>query len=311
MTENQRLGRGLSALLGGGVDRTAVAPGPEANAAVPAADSASALTMIPVDAIAPNPGQPRRRFDEAALDALAGSIRDSGLLQPVVVRVVAAGRYELIAGERRWQAAGRAGVAEIPAVVRDADARERLELALVENVVREDLNPMEVARAVAALVEDFGRTHESVATTLGRSRSAISNLLRLLELPDPVQEMVERGELSEGHARAVLQADGAKARRQLAERIVRERLSVRQAEALGRGGTPGRGGRGSAPQEPSPVADQAIDLFYALLGVPVRVRSTSTGTVVELRFVSDDALELALGQLRAGAGLRDVSRETH
>lgn len=292
--ETSRLGRGLSALLGGGVERAVLAPTADAEAPAVVSAAAAGLTMLPVDAIAPNPGQPRRHFDEAALEALATSIRDRGLLQPVVVRALAdAGRYELIAGERRWQAARRAGVAEVPALIRAADARERLELALVENVVRADLNPMEVARAVAALVEDFGRTHESVAGTLGRSRPAVSNLLRLLELPDGVQELVERGELTEGHARAVLMADGAKARRVLAERIVAEGLSVRQAEALARAGAAPAQRRRASP-EPSPVADRALDVLSGMFDVPVRVRATATGTVVELRFASDDALDAAL-----------------
>ncbi len=294
--ETSRLGRGLSALLGGGVERAVLAPTPDEAATGAAAPADSGLTMIAVGAIAPNPGQPRRHFDEAALETLATSIRDRGLLQPVVVRPLDGGRYELIAGERRWQAAQRAGVAEVPALIRTADARERLELALVENVVRADLNPMEVARAVAALVEDFGRTHDSVATTLGRSRPAVSNLLRLLELPDGVQELVERGTLSEGHARAVLMADGAKARRVLAERIVAQGLSVRQAEALARSAVAPSRRRGVA-SDPSPVADRALDILSGLFDVPVRVRATAKGPVVELRFPTDDALEAALDRL--------------
>jgi ParB family transcriptional regulator, chromosome partitioning protein len=282
----QRLGRGLAALLGGA---------PPAGAPPQAV---AGLVELPVAAIRPNPKQPRRRFEPVALDALVESLRANGLVQPVVVRPIADGAYELIAGERRWQAAQRAGLERIPALVRDALERERLELALIENVVREDLNPMELARAVAALVEDFGQTHAQVATTLGRSRSAISNLLRLLELPDPVQELVQEGTLSEGHARAVLMADGARSRRELAERAVAEGLSVRQVEGAARAGA----ARRRPPQpafEPSEVTDRAVDRLYGLFEAPVRVkRRPATGEiVVELRFADEDALRRGLDRL--------------
>jgi ParB family transcriptional regulator, chromosome partitioning protein len=256
------------------------------------------LLELEVSAIRANPKQPRRRFDPAALETLASSLVTNGLVQPVVVRPLPGGGYELIAGERRWQAAQRAGLERIPALVRNAEDRERLELALVENVVREDLNPMELAHAVAALVEDFGQTHTQVAETLGRSRPAISNLLRLLELPEPVQEFVQDGRLSEGHARAVLMADGARARRELAERAVAEGLSVRQVEAAARG-VGARTSRRSGPSEPSPVADQAIDRLYGLFEAPVRVRrrSGSDEVIVELRFADEEALRRGLARL--------------
>ncbi len=280
----QRLGRGLAALLG--------APAPAG------VTPAGGLLELEVAAIRPNPKQPRRRFDETALDALAESLRTSGLVQPVVVRPLGEGGYELIAGERRWQAAKRAGIDRIPALVRDAADRERLELALVENVVREDLNPMELAHAVAALVEDFGQTHAHVASTLGRSRPGISNLLRLLELPDPVQELVQDGTLSEGHARAVLMADGARARRELAERAVAEGLSVRQVEAAARAGETRRS-RSAPPIEPSPLTDRAVDRFYGVFGAPVAVRrrAGSDEIVIELRFADEDSLRRALDRL--------------
>ncbi len=313
----QRLGRGLAALLGSGateaesVDATgdevpgartipAEDPGP---ASAPVDVAAGGLVLLDVSRIDRNPDQPRRRFDEAALEALATSLRESGLVQPVVVRPVDDG-YVLIAGERRWRAAQLAGLTHIPALIRDADEREQLEVALVENVVREDLNPMELAHAVSALVEDFGRTHEDVATTLGRSRPAISNLLRLLELPDVVQEMVSDGRLTEGHGRAVLGADGAGARRRLAERIVAEGLSVRQAEALARSGT------ATTPKpdrRPIEGGERVLDAFYGAFEVPVRLRAAGTAMVVELRFPTAEALAAALDQLEAG---KHVSRET-
>lgn len=302
--KSPRLGRGLDALLGGGVradgsreprSGTAADPHPPPEG-VPA--TAPGLLLLALDRIAPNPDQPRRRFDEGALEALAASIRESGLVQPVVVRGLGDDRYELIAGERRWQAGIRAGLTRLPAVVRDADERERLELALVENVVREDLNPMELARAVATLVEDFGRTHEAVGATLGRSRPAISNLLRLLELPDTVQDLVAAGTLTEGHARAVLMADGAAARRRLAERVVADGLTVRQAEALARGEERRHRADPRTSREPRPAEARAIDVLYGVFAVPVRVRpGQGEAAVVELRFPDQESLQRALDRL--------------
>jgi ParB family transcriptional regulator, chromosome partitioning protein len=282
------LGRGLSALLG------------EAERAGPAAG----LAEIALDAIAPNPDQPRRSIDPAAIEALAESIRASGLVQPVAVRPAGEpGRYELLAGERRWRAARLAGLERIPALVRDADARERLELALVENLVREDLNAIEVARACASLLEDFGQTHAELARRLGRSRPAVSNLVRLLELPAEVQRMVVDGRLSEGHARAVLGADGARARRQLAERIAAEGLSVRQAEALARAAAPAKARARRAAAAPPELADGALEAFYGAFGATVRVRPGARGeVVVELRFASADDLRGALERLPPPGG---------
>src|SRR5206468_6031391 len=162
------------------------------------------LRDIPLDLIAPNPRQPRHHFDEPALLALADSIRARGVLQPVVVRPLAGGRYELVAGERRLRAAGLAELETIPAIVRETDDAERLELALIENMARADLNPVEEARACATLVDDLGMSKEEVARRVGRSRVAVANLIRMLELPDEVLTMVERRELTGGHARALL-----------------------------------------------------------------------------------------------------------
>ncbi|MGH2841596.1 MAG: ParB/RepB/Spo0J family partition protein, partial [Solirubrobacteraceae bacterium] len=164
------------------------------------------LRSLPLDLIGPSPNQPRRSFDEGALEALAGSLRERGVLQPVLVRPLAGGTYELVAGERRWRAARIAGLESIPALVRDRDDSEALEAALIENMAREDLNPVEEARACAALVEELGLTREVVGLRVGRSRVAVSNLLRLLDLPDEALELIERGDLSEGHGRALLLA---------------------------------------------------------------------------------------------------------
>jgi ParB family chromosome partitioning protein len=288
VAEEGRLGRGLAALLGD----AGTAP-------------AHALVEVDIDDVRPNPDQPRRAMDEAGLQALAASLRSSGVVQPVVVRALEGpedgARWELIAGERRWRAARLAGLQRLPALVRDAGERERLELALVENMVREDLNPIEAARACAVLVEDLGQTHAALAERLGRSRPAITNLLRLLELPDDVQAAVGRGELSEGHARAVLMAKGARARRRVAERAVAQGLSVRATETLARRG-PSRA-RVGRDEPPPPLADEALEAFYAAFGAPVRVRAGRGEEVrVELRFPDEEALRRALGRLPRPAG---------
>ena len=287
MVERKRrgLGRGLSSLLGEEHER----------------QTAAGLIELPLDRIGPNPNQPRVNVEPAALAALAESIAVSGVVQPVVVQPSNPdGIHQLIAGERRWRAAQQAGLERIPAVIRAADEQDRLELALVENLVREDLNPIEVAAACATLIEDFDRSHADLATSLGRSRPAISNLVRLLELPDDVQELVAEGRLSEGAARAVLQADGSKARRALAERIVSEGLSVRDAEALGRREETRRRAR-KAPPMPA-AADDALDVFMRTFEAPVRVKRSGRGElVVELRFADEAALEAALDRLERGA----------
>jgi len=276
-----RLGRGLSALLGD-----------------PSGSPAGGLVELDVAAIRPNPDQPRRSVDQAGLEALAASIRASGIVQPVLVRPTEEpGAYELIAGERRWRAAALAGLGRVPALVRDADERERLELGLVENLVREDLNPVEVARACATLLEDFGQTQAALAERLGRSRPAVANLVRLLELPPDVQAMLADGRLSEGHGRATLMADGARARRRVAERAAAEGLLVRATEALARRSARRAPARPARAVDPG-VADAALDAFHGAFGAPVRVRPGGRGgVVVELRFADEEALSAALRRM--------------
>ena len=205
------LGRGLEVLIGG-------TPAP------------SELLEIPVDAIHPNPKQPRKRFDGEAGSGLAESIKREGVIQPLLVRPRAAGGYEIVAGERRWRAARDAGHATVPAVVRETDDRDTLLLGLIENVAREQLTPVEEARAYAVLIDEFGLSLGDVAERVGRSKPSVSNRIRLLELPDDVLGMVERGQLTEGHARAVLAVPDHEGRRRLAREIVRRGLSVRAAE---------------------------------------------------------------------------------
>src|SRR3954451_20413824 len=188
------------------------------------------LRELPVELVTPNPDQPRRQFDEVALVALAGSLRERGVLQPVLVRPVPGGTYELIAGERRWRAAQLAGFDTIPALVRPQDDAASLELALIENMAREDLNPVEEARGCALLVEELGMTREAIGRRLGRSRVAVSNLLRLLDLPDEALALLEEGTLSEGHGRALLLASDHAARRRLARDTAAHGWSVRVLE---------------------------------------------------------------------------------
>ncbi|HYM63666.1 MAG TPA: ParB/RepB/Spo0J family partition protein [Gaiellaceae bacterium] len=209
------LGRGLEVLLGGATHDTE-------------------LAQLPVGAIRPNGRQPRRRSNPDALAGLAESVRVQGVVQPVVVRPISDGVYELIAGERRWRAAKTAGLATIPALVRPTDDRDSLLLALVENVAREDLSPVEEARAYATLQDEFALSLGEVAERVGRSKPSVSNRIRLLDLPDDVLGLVERGLLSEGHARAVLAVPDHEERRKLARRIVKQGLSVRAAERAAR-----------------------------------------------------------------------------
>ena len=252
------------------------------------------LHRIPLDLIVPNPKQPRRSFDEQELRELADSLREHGVLQPILVRPLPGGRYELVAGERRWRAARLAEIERIPAVVRTAEESERLELALIENMAREDLNPVDAARACAALADEFSLTKEEVGRRVGKSRVAISNLIRLLELPDDVLEMLESGQLSEGHGRAVLQAPDHHARRRVAREARDRGLSVRQTEDLARGGTkrttPKRAARLQSADalEASREAEEALS---TLLGREVRVRMGRRGGAVEIPF--DDIAELS------------------
>ena len=206
------LGRGLEVLVGG------LEPG------------AAELLELPVDAIHPNPKQPRKRFDGEAGSGLAESVKRQGVIQPLIVRPRAAGGYEIVAGERRWRAAREAGLATVPAVVRDADDRDTLLLGLIENVAREQLTPVEEARAYAVLLDEFGLSLGDVAERVGRSKPSVSNRIRLLDLPDDVLGMLERGQLTEGHARAVLAVPDHEGRRRLAREIVQKGLSVRAAE---------------------------------------------------------------------------------
>ncbi len=232
--------------------------------------SPTELAQIPVGQIVANPRQPRRKVDAEALGALAESVRSQGLIQPVVVRPLGEGSYELIAGERRWRAARAAGLATVPALIRETDDRESLILALVENVAREDLTPIEEARAYALLQDEFALTLGDLSERVGRSKPSVSNRLRLLELSDDLLDLVERGALTEGHARAVLSVPGDDERRALARRIVREGMSVRAAERAARWAGARTKPRRSSPVDPE-LASRARAALERLTGAPVRV----------------------------------------
>ena len=252
------------------------------------------LHRIPLELITPNPNQPRKAFDEQELGELAGSLREHGVLQPILVRPLPGGRYELLAGERRWRAAQLAGLDRIPAVVRPAAENERLELALIENMARQDLNPIESARACAALVDEFGLTKEEVGRRVGKSRVAVSNLVRLLELPDEVLAMVEAGHLSEGHGRAVLQAPDHHTRRRVAREARDRGLSVRQTEDLARGGAARPAAKRAAKLQSADALEasrEAEEMLAALLGREVRVKVGRKGGSLEIPF--DDIAELS------------------
>jgi ParB family transcriptional regulator, chromosome partitioning protein len=274
------LGSGLSAIL------------PEATTA-----GAGELRELPVELIKPNPNQPRTKIDPEALAGLSSSIEANGIVQPLLVRPLPDGSYELIAGERRWRAAQAAGLEKVPAVVRDQKLAERLQVALIENMVREDLNPVDEARACAALVDDLGLSKEELARRVGRSRPAVSNLIRLLDLPDEVLDLLESGELSGGHGKALLGADGNDVRRRLARDAARGGWSVRETEnrvkLAGQPRKPG-GARASISPEEAEAIRNAADALEAALGHEVKLRPRGGEIAVEIRLADlDEALALA------------------
>jgi ParB family transcriptional regulator, chromosome partitioning protein len=281
------MGRGLSAIL-------------------PTAKDETGLREVPVDLIEPNPRQPRREFDEEALVALSESIRSRGLLQPVVVRPLPGGKYELIAGERRLRASRLAEIESIPAVVRQTEDWERLDLALAENMARVDLNPVEEARACSMLVDDLGLSKAEVGRRVGKSRVAVSNLVRLLELPDEVLESIEAGELSEAHGRAILTCKDHQDRKRLARDAREHGWSVRETERRARdleaGGPPERKTTEVHPDHAAAVI-AVEEALSSALGRPVKAKPKGDGVRIELDFDTPaEADELA--QLLRRATLR-------
>jgi ParB family transcriptional regulator, chromosome partitioning protein len=282
MTQTRGIGRGLAAIL------------PESGPGEPA------YREVPIDLIRPNPDQPRRAFDPQTISGLAESIGEAGVLQPLIVRPLPDGRYELIAGERRWRAAREAGLDLVPALIRDQDAGQRMQTALIENVAREDLNPVDEARACATLVEELGLSKEELAGRLGRTRPAISNLIRLLDLPDDVLDLLAEGELSEGHGRAILIAKGNDVRRRLARDAVAGGWSVRETERRANHAEelPRAKAAGNPDQEAAMLrAEEALEEAF---GHGVKVRASKQGLRAELHFDDvDELIEFARGIGRA------------
>ena len=281
------LGRGLNALLGD----------PE----LPAQGEGS--VTLPISQVEPGLNQPRKRFEQGALDDLTQSIQVHGIIQPLTVRRLSSGYYQIIAGERRWRAAKAAGLQEVPAVIIEADDRKVMELGLIENLQREDLNPAEEARGYRSLMEDYGLTQEQVAQQMGKSRPAITNTLRLLALPDEVMHLLEEGTLSAGHARALLSLPSPGLQREAAKRVVEEQLSVRQTEALV------KALQKEKREKPKP---QGPDLSLYLgelekdlsgrLGRKVRISHKGKKGRIELEYYNEQDLEALLQQLRDGGG---------
>lgn len=278
------LGRGLSSLLGEVAQESPVGGGAEG----------SAIRMIPVASIEPHPGQPRRIFSDEAIAELAASIESRGVIQPIIVRPHGH-RFQIVAGERRWRAAQKARLHELPAIVRVLSEEETLEIALIENIQRQDLNAIEEAQAYSRLIQDYGHTQEEIGRIVHKSRSHVANLLRLLDLPAKVQVLVGTGELSMGHARALVSANDPEG---LAEEVVRRGLSVRETEKLARDGKPTR-------QRPLPIryksANADIEALERqlgdLLGLKVTIRHTPNGGTVALAYSSLDQLDMICQRL--------------
>ena len=277
------LGRGLNALLGD----------PELSA------QGDGAVSLPISQVEPGLNQPRKRFDPEALDDLTDSIRVHGIIQPLTVRRLASGYYQIIAGERRWRAAKAAGLTEVPVVIIEADDRKVMELGLIENLQREDLNPAEEARGYQVLMEEYGLTQEQVAQQMGKSRPAITNTLRLLALPDDLMAMVESGALSAGHARAILGAPTATLQREAARQVVERQLSVRQTEALVRAlQKPQREPKKSDPDLGLYLGELEKDLT-GRLGRKVTISHLGKKGKIELEYYGDQDLEALLSLLQS------------
>ncbi|HKB80560.1 MAG TPA: ParB/RepB/Spo0J family partition protein [Thermoanaerobaculia bacterium] len=268
MNQKKALGRGLSALI---PQKTTAAPG---------------LAQIPIDRIEPNPYQPRKSFDDRALDELVRSVREHGIVQPIVV-TRNGDRYRLIAGERRFRAAQKAGLQHVPAVIKDIlNEGDALQIALIENIQRQDLNPIEEANAYHQLHQDFGLTQEEISRRVGKERSTVANFLRLLKLPDPVKKLLAAGQLSMGHARALLAVESAKKQELLAGRVVARDLSVRQTEMLA--STPPKAVPRAKPKDV--FTRDAEEKLTRSLRTKVEIDRRRRGGVIAIRFASEDDL---------------------
>jgi len=279
MNAKNALGRGLDALLN--------APGPEPRR----------VLEVEVHRIQPNPRQPRARFDEKTLTDLAQSIRSNGVLQPILVRP-SDGKYEIIAGERRWRAAQKAGLQRVPVLIREAADAQILELALVENIQREDLNPVDEARAYQMLVEDLNLSQEEVARRVGKERATVANTLRLLHLPQLALSALEAGEITTGHAKAILSHKRREDQEDLLDAILKRGLSVREAEAYRR--VVGKAARKGRVSDPDTAA--AAECLSRELGLPVDIRRKGHGGEVAIRFHNEGELQRLFDRLQVEGG---------
>ena len=285
MAVERGLGRGLGALLG--------------DAALQSQEGGS--LSLPISQVEPGLKQPRKRFEEDALQDLADSIRTHGIIQPLTVRRLSSGYYQIIAGERRWRAAKLAGLTEVPAVIIEADDRKVMELALIENLQREDLNPIEEANGYKALIQEYGLTQEEAAQRVGKSRPTVANALRLLALPDPVCQLLEEGKLSAGHARAILSLTNGGLQMKLAKKVVEEGLSVRQTEALAKRLAAGE----KEPPSPAPAAGPDLSIYFkeaekslaARFGRKVHIVNGKKKGKIELEYYNPDDLNALLDLL--------------
>ena len=286
MARKRGLGRGIDALLGAATDGS-TAPDPEGH---------GGFRTLPVDLVRRGKYQPRRVVEESALEELAQSVRARGIVQPIVVRPAMDGRFEIVAGERRWKAAQMAGLDEVPAIVRECSDREAAAVALIENIQREDLNPIEEAQGYRTLADEFDLTHQELADTLGRSRPAVSNALRLLDLNDDVRALVERGDLDMGHARALLALSGM-AQSEAAAEVAKRGLSARATERLVR--SKAKRGERARPATPDPDVARLENELGGRLGAKVRIAHKAKGTgSITIHYASLDALDGILERIR-------------
>ncbi len=284
--KKRQLGKGLGALIG--------TPGAAARGYV----------TVPIEKIAPSPSQPRREFDDRSLDELAASIREQGIIQPLILRRSGDG-YTIVAGERRWRAAQRVGLREVPAIVKDVEDRDALEMALVENLQREDLNPIEEARAYELLIREYGLTHETISARIGKDRSTITNQLRLLKLPPSVQQALMEGRINAGHARALLSLESPQKMEEALATVIKEKLSVRKTESYVKrlnSPRPSRSSQGAV----SPYVRHLADELMRALGTKVTIRQRGGKGLIEIEFYSQDELERLIETL-AGRGFSVTS----
>ena len=289
MASNKGLGRGLGALLGDFSDEPVY--------------EKSAYQQLPIYKVEPNPDQPRQDFDEEELQTLADSISVHGIIQPLTVRELPSGYYQIIAGERRWRAARLAGLSDVPVVVIEADDKKAMELALIENLQRQDLNPVEEALGYQTLMEEYGLTQEDTAQQVGKSRSAVANTLRLLALPDEIMAMLEEGTLSAGHARAILPLPSPEAQIACAKKVIEGQLSVRQTEALVKALSrqPKEKPKNDQPDIALYLGELEKDLSGAL-GRKVKIAHKGKKGKIELEYYGDEDLEILLAALKSMRG---------